>query len=1127
MASNPTIASQVSLFNNTPHLQRPQSLKIASQTAVPLQSLQLQQPTSLFETATRFVALQSANRNQHTVEKSTQDEKHQHELIFNNLDPNADITCKKQRHLSKQHPQIWCGKGNTEPTATKHVYNYAHKKEANEKTPMCQIAELARYNKLKHEYVLLDESGPAHKKKFTVKLILCEGNEFEGSGPSIKKAQQSAAKCALESTNLPKPSQVKSIRRPSKKDESGNLLISVASQLGINVHYREEQIYQPSNSLTPVPVLSISPTKPTHSIFLSPPIISPNYYPQTTLFTPPNQHLQNKNGLASILDYTLASNQYNNTNTTLPLVVPFTPISIFNNALMSRFSIPPATSYLNGWLVNKNIVGQSSVQNVIYKVIITLSSDGTQHVGIGSNQSSAKQRATIKALNHLKPELEKFKHNNESNISEQQLHNKQRELSIEDQRNQLFVSDVQTSNTDQSSSGSPDYKNEDENLEMLKDIESVLLSQNVQPIDRLSRQRRKAKSVVSQIHEYALRLRMNIEFEVLAETGEPHSRLYILRCRLTAPRIPNTDPNFGTIREYTAEGQGPSKKAAKQAACIKLLDQVRRLLDDDPVLLATEIVRQASGTDMNKNGKSNKDLQGKRRTIIKDKKMDPEYGHHINPVSRLIQIMQARQEKEPQFHLISEHGQNRHKEFTVSVRCMDLHELGIGPNKKLAKRAAAEAMLARIGYVKPMPQPGKSLLKKKTDQNDNTLMDIGHFDPNMLTEDGENKNDYVSVAKEDFKKQQCSEQQTMFDAMIETFADVEIGLKEEIMDNDKTKKEATRTNLDDGTESTCNDKSNQNCNNSSVSTNTDDANLLAIRSQRRRVTFSEHVSACPPPEDSNYPAASIAPLKLDLGVRMKRRSRDSQRVLALEETKKLREAAKLFLRWQNGTKDKKGLINLQADDWNWNEMHGLDLLVGDCDSLTFTAQNIRTGTNALKGTEQPLINQPKHQNVFGNDSAILPSPPAPFLASPLHPLLPALTFPTSIIPPTEFDIPPLVPTSLLANTTNPSLLPPPITKTSVSTVNTKESNSHQERQSNFALIGAKDFLENLAKHFKFTVAYSDFPKTKNVAGEEQCFSLLTVGLAKPIVCHGSGPTEIHAHNDAAYNAIRNSLSQIN
>ena len=80
--------------------------------------------------------------------------------------------------------------------------------------------------------------------------------------------------------------------------------------------------------------------------------------------------------------------------------------------------------------------------------------------------------------------------------------------------------------------------------------------------------------------------------------------------------------------------------------------------------------------------------------------MDPEYGHHINPISRLIQVMQARQQREPVFQLLAEQGQNRHKEFTVEVRCMELREQGIGPNKKLAKRAAAEAMLARIGYVK-------------------------------------------------------------------------------------------------------------------------------------------------------------------------------------------------------------------------------------------------------------------------------------------------------------------------------------------------------------------------------------------------------------------------------------------
>lgn len=94
--------------------------------------------------------------------------------------------------------------------------------------------------------------------------------------------------------------------------------------------------------------------------------------------------------------------------------------------------------------------------------------------------------------------------------------------------------------------------------------------------------------------------------------------------------------------------------------------------------------------------------------------MDPEYGHHINPVSRLIQIMQIRKQPEPKFTLLGEQGANRYKLFMVEVTCLDMKQEGSGPNKKLAKRAAAEAMLQQIGYVKPMPQPGKSLLKKRS-----------------------------------------------------------------------------------------------------------------------------------------------------------------------------------------------------------------------------------------------------------------------------------------------------------------------------------------------------------------------------------------------------------------------------
>ena len=36
---------------------------------------------------------------------------------------------------------------------------------------------------------------------------------------------------------------------------------------------------------------------------------------------------------------------------------------------------------------------------------------------------------------------------------------------------------------------------------------------------------------------------------------------------------------------------------------------------------------------------------------------------------------------------------------------------GTGPNKKLAKRAAAESMLQLLGYSRPQPQPGKPAIK--------------------------------------------------------------------------------------------------------------------------------------------------------------------------------------------------------------------------------------------------------------------------------------------------------------------------------------------------------------------------------------------------------------------------------
>ena len=71
---------------------------------------------------------------------------------------------------------------------------------------MCLVNELARYNKVSHQYRLTDESGPAHKKNFTVCLKIGETEEYSASGPSIKKAQHAAAAISLEKTQFKHPS---------------------------------------------------------------------------------------------------------------------------------------------------------------------------------------------------------------------------------------------------------------------------------------------------------------------------------------------------------------------------------------------------------------------------------------------------------------------------------------------------------------------------------------------------------------------------------------------------------------------------------------------------------------------------------------------------------------------------------------------------------------------------------------------------------------------------------------------------------------------------------------------------------------------------------------------------------
>ncbi|KAK6050500.1 hypothetical protein COOONC_11994 [Cooperia oncophora] len=169
--------------------------------------------------------------------------------------PQADAACVPSRAI---HPQPWCGQHQTSSdVSSRNVYNYSNQ-EDKEKTPMCRIAELARFHKYVDDlicveapkYKLMDESGPAHKKMFTVQLFLTADEVFEGSGASIKKAQQAAAAAALAGTSLAMPPEKK-----RKKDTSSPpvLLSHVARRLGL-----PEPIYR-SHSQAKMPLSPITP----------------------------------------------------------------------------------------------------------------------------------------------------------------------------------------------------------------------------------------------------------------------------------------------------------------------------------------------------------------------------------------------------------------------------------------------------------------------------------------------------------------------------------------------------------------------------------------------------------------------------------------------------------------------------------------------------------------------------------------------------------------------------------------------------------------------------------------------------------------------------------------------------
>uniref|UniRef100_A0A8B9KS17 Double-stranded RNA-binding protein Staufen homolog 2 n=1 Tax=Astyanax mexicanus TaxID=7994 RepID=A0A8B9KS17_ASTMX len=206
-----------------------------------------------------------------------------------------------------------------------------------------------------------------------------------------------------------------------------------------------------------------------------------------------------------------------------------------------------------------------------------------------------------------------------------------------------------------------------------------------------------SKSEISLVYEIALKRNLPVNFEVLKESGPPHMKSFLTRV---------------TVGEFSAEGEGNSKKLSKKRAAFTILQELKQL----PFIPVVE--------------KPKLHFKKRPKTILKT---GPEYGQGMNPISRLAQIQQAKKEKEPEYMLLSERGMPRRREFIMQVKVGVEVTTGSGPNKKVAKRAAAEAMLLQLGYkASTVPTSPEKVTRQPANQT--TQKGILHLSPDVYQE---------------------------------------------------------------------------------------------------------------------------------------------------------------------------------------------------------------------------------------------------------------------------------------------------------------------------------------------------------------------------------------------------------
>ncbi|XP_073823243.1 tripartite motif-containing protein brain tumor isoform X1 [Musca autumnalis] len=520
-------------------------------------------------------------------------------------------------------------------------------KSSREKTPMCLVNDLARFNKISFQYRLTGENGPAHCKRFTVTLKLGD-EEYMAEGLKIKEAQHLAAKEAILKTKykhpIPKANRRNDEQGASKVNVTPTVeLNALAMKLGLQTYY----IFDPRQSaVQDGDKANGNSHKVMPSRFRGGPVgggVAVGIPPGGLQPGIPNQ----LHGMGSNVKYGGGGGTFLPPN-----------LAHHNPALMHVQQAAAGHHHRAGGpnyqhcypvLPQHMMVQHHHAAAALFPTPckITLIVGTQKFIGTGRTIQQAKHDAAAQAIEALKEEM-----NNQQKENEE-------EKNDDDGDNKSPISMVFEIGIKRNLPVDFKILREDGPAHMRTFTTACIVGQIVTEADGTGKKISKKKAAQKMLEE--LKKLPPIE-TTAAGTTSPNKRVK------------------GGAGCGGGKGGAPRKSGGH--------------------------AKQGANNDMKKESAGRPRSAGGDK-IKKRERMDSESADASNPITKLIEWCQHNKEKEPVFNLITEGGKERarQRQFVVEVSVKDMTVRGVGNSKKSARRNAAQNMLLALGVVDTSDKP--------------------------------------------------------------------------------------------------------------------------------------------------------------------------------------------------------------------------------------------------------------------------------------------------------------------------------------------------------------------------------------------------------------------------------------